>query len=334
MVFDARLGIVVIGRNEGQRLRHCLESLGAAIDSCVYVDSGSKDGSLDLARELGADCIELEPPFSAAKARNQGLARLLAIHPEIEFVQFIDGDSDLAPGWLQAGSAALDQDPSLVVVCGALRERHPEASIYNRLCALEWRRPPGEIEACGGITMMRVDAFQAQQGFDQSLVAGEEPELCLRLRRAGGKLRRLPDEMAIHDAAMTRLAQWWRRSLRSGYALAAGAARHRHGPERYCIRETRSNWFWGLGLPATTLLSLPWLGFWGLALPLAYPILFLRIASRQRRAGLSRADAGLYASFCVLGKLPEAFGQCIHFFNGIRRKRTMVFDYKPPVESS
>ena len=63
----------------------------------VYVDSGSNDGSVQRARHLGADVIELDMrvPFTAARARNVGFRRLREISPDIEYVQFVDGDCEL-----------------------------------------------------------------------------------------------------------------------------------------------------------------------------------------------------------------------------------------------
>ena len=98
-----QVGLVAIGRNEGQRLRQCLVSATDKVARVVYVDSGSTDGSLELARSLGADTVELDLsiPFTAARARNEGFARLLGLAPAVEFVQFVDGDCELVDRWLQ-----------------------------------------------------------------------------------------------------------------------------------------------------------------------------------------------------------------------------------------
>src|SRR6476660_6372785 len=101
----ARAGVVVIGRNEGDRLAACLESLRILDLPLVYVDSGSVDGSAALARSTAhvTAVVELDParPFSAARARNEGFAALRAARPAIEFVQFLDGDCTLADGWVE-----------------------------------------------------------------------------------------------------------------------------------------------------------------------------------------------------------------------------------------
>src|SRR5262249_40970901 len=91
-------GIVAIGRNEGLRFQRCLASLpGSAI--IVYVDSGSVDGSTHRAQQHGALVVELndETPFTAARARNAGYAKLKSLAPELKYIQFIDGDCELMP---------------------------------------------------------------------------------------------------------------------------------------------------------------------------------------------------------------------------------------------
>lgn len=325
------LGVVAIGRNEGQRLRRCLESVRGRAGRVVYVDSGSTDGSVALAEELGALVVTLSlaSPFTAARARNAGLARLREALPDLELVQFVDGDCEVVEGWMASAAEALRGDPALAVVCGRRRERHPEASLYNRLCDLEWDTPVGDAEACGGDAMMRAGPVLAAGGYDPALIAGEEPDLCLRLRRAGWKIRRLDAEMTRHDAAMTRFGQWWRRSLRAGHAFAEGAARHGSGPERHWVRQTRSNWFWGLLVPGAALaLAVP-TGGASLGLFAGHLALGVRVARGMRRGrGFSRADARLYAVFCVLGKLPQSLGQSLYWLRRWRGSSGRLIEYK------
>lgn len=307
----SRLGVVVIGRNEGEGLRRCLASLEGGAVPIVYVDSGSSDGSAGLARGSYTAVVELEAsvPFTAARARNAGVERLLAAHREIDFVQFVDGDCELVRGWLERAAHELGANPRLAIVCGRRRERFPGRSIYNRLCDIEWDTPVGEVKACGGDAMVRVQGFREVGGFDPRLIAGEEPEICVRLRRRGWKIVRLDAEMTLHDAAMTRFVQWWRRALRSGYAFAEGAAMHGRSSERHRVHETRSVWFWGFVLPLAIVGLLgPTRGL-SLTLAGAYPALAWRISRRCRRRGMARGDAWLYSLFCVMGKFPQCIGQ-------------------------
>src|SRR5262249_30270274 len=159
----------------------------------VYVDSGSTDDSVAFARSRGVEVVELDMsiPFTAARARNEGLDRLLKVDPEVHFVQFVDGDCEVQQGWLQKAEQTLQSETAVAVVCGRRRERFPQSSIYNRLCDMEWDTPIGEAGACGGDAMMRVPALRQVGGYRASLIAGEEPELCTRLRGAGWKVLRL-----------------------------------------------------------------------------------------------------------------------------------------------
>lgn len=327
---NPRVGAVVIGRNEGERLRRCLTSLARTVARLIYVDSGSSDGSVGLAARMGADVVELDRtrPFTAARARNAGLARLSLALPEAELVQFVDGDCEVAPGWIEQAVRAMGADPALVVVCGRRRERYPEASIYNRLCDIEWTTPVGPTDACGGDALMRVAALVEVGGYDVGLIAGEEPELCLRLRQRGGRILRIDAEMTLHDAAITRFGQWWKRTVRSGHAYAEGFAMHRRDPQRFCARQVRSNLVWGALLPLSVLLLFPFtLGASALLL-VGYVVLAGRVFRATHRRGFSRRDARLFAVFVTLGKLPCALGQLRYFLHRLRGRRSALIEYK------
>lgn len=321
-----RVGAVVIGRNEGDRLRACLASLAGAVDVVVYVDSGSSDGSVALARAMGARVVALDRnrPFGAARARNAGLAALRE-EPDIAFVQLVDGDCAVQPGWIAAARACLAADPRLAIVCGRRRERDPGASVFNRLCDREWDTPVGEARACGGDALVRAGALAAIGGFREDLIAGEEPELCLRLRRAGWRIRRIDHEMTLHDAAMTRVSQWWRRAERAGHAFAEGAALHGAGPERHWVAQTRRALAWGLVLPIVAILAALAFGPPALALLAAYPLQIVRLAQRD---GGGRASWE-WATFVTLAKIPEAIGT-LRFLIGRRLmgRRPRLLEYK------
>lgn len=326
------VGIVIIGRNEGERLRHCLESAVGRAAAVVYVDSGSTDGSVALARLLGVEVIELDLaiPLTAARARNAGLERLLERSPGLRYVQFVDGDCKIVAGWLEAARDVLEAEVGVAVVCGRRRERHPERSIYNRLADIEWNTPIGPAQACGGDAMMRVGPLRNVGGFDPSLIAGEEPELCLRLRRAGWMIYRLDAEMVLHDIAMTRFGQWWRRSVRGGYSAAEGAARYGRGPERYGVRSSLSFWFWGLAVPSSAF-GLAWpTGGLSLLLLTGYLVSAVRAARTVRARGVARWQAVLYGVFCMLGKFPGLVGQCHYWAGRLRCREARLIEYKLP----
>jgi GT2 family glycosyltransferase len=325
------VGAVVIGRNEGDRLKRCLESLMAKVACVVYVDSGSTDGSPSVAEGLGAHVVALDlgTPFTAARARNAGIEALIGREMGIDLIQFVDGDCEVVAGWIESARAALGADRGVAVVCGRRRERFPGASVYNRLCDLEWDTPAGEARACGGDAMMRVEALEGVGGYDPTLIAGEEPELCVRLRARGWRILRIDAEMTLHDAAMTRFAQWWRRAKRAGHAYAEGAAIHGSPPERHGIREVRSILLWGAALPLTALvLAWPSSGLSLAGAAAVYGAQGWRIARGERRRGVSARDARTYAAFTLLGKLAQFQGVAAYRINRLRGRRTGIIEYK------
>lgn len=307
---------VVIGRNEGARLQACLASLVGQVRRVVYVDSGSTDGSVQLAQGLGAEVVALDltQGFTAARARNAGLSVLQSP----DFVQFVDGDCEVVAGWIDRALDGFAAHPLAVVVCGRRRERFPEASVYNRLADAEWDTPVGQALACGGDALMRFAAVQAVGGYDAKLIAGEEPDLCLRLRRAGGEVWRIDGEMTLHDAALLRFGQWWRRMVRSGFAFAEGAARYGSAPERHWVKETRRAVFWGLALPLVVVCT----GIatcWGWLLALIYPAQLARLA---RRGGWA------FGFYTVVGKFAEARGVVSYWMNRLAGRRRGLIEYK------
>lgn len=306
---------VVIGRNEGERLCACIASLLPQVDRVIYVDSGSTDGSADRAAGLDAKVVRLDmgQPFTAARARNAGLAQVQA-----DFVQFVDGDCVVQASWIATALAFATDHPKAVVICGRRRERFPHASVYNRLCDQEWNTPIGRAKACGGDAVMQVAAVRAVGGYRDSLIAGEEPELCLRLARNGAEIWRIDAEMTLHDAAMTRFSQWWTRSRRAGHAFAEGAALHGAGVERHWVAETRRALIWGAGVPLLAL-GLGAVHPLGLAILMAWPVQVARLIPRL---------GAETAIFTVLGKLPEAQGVIGYWWGRLRRKRVGLIEYK------
>jgi GT2 family glycosyltransferase len=329
-------GVVAIGRNEGERLRACLHSAIREDRPVVYVDSGSTDGSVALAKSLGVHVVELDltRPFTAARARNEGLAKLKSVAP-IDAVQFVDGDCEIVGGWIEKASAFLDSEPKAAVGCGRRRERFAEASVYNKLADMEWNTPVGTVKSCGGDSLIRVSAFEQVGGYDPAVIAGEEPEMCVRLRAAGWTIHRIDAEMTLHDAAMTRFGQWWKRTIRGGYAYALGNAMHGGPPEYFRVREINriQRWaIWPIMISAVAVVLLAvasprwwWIGLAPLGL---YPLNALRTARGRMRRGDRLLDALMYGAFVTLGRFPEFVG--LRRFRADRKsgRRAEIIEYK------
>lgn len=329
-----RLGVVVIGRNEGERLVRSLDSVRDRVGLVVYVDSGSTDHSVDNARERGVEVVELDMnvPFTAARARNAGVARLLERRPNAEYVFFVDGDCEVLPGFIEAAAEEMDARPDVVAVCGYRRERYPERSLYNRVCDVEWRSGPvGECRAFGGDVLVRLSAFRAVGGYDESVIAAEDDELGIRLRRAGGKIWRIDRESTLHDAAMTRMEQWWRRAMRCGHAYAQVSDMHGADDEHYFVSETRRSLTWGAVIPAAALGLAPLtLGASVVGLAGLYPLQALRIARDARKRGFSLEDSIAWGLSCAASKVPEAVGIAKFHRDRLANKRPEIIEYKKP----
>ncbi len=321
-----RFGVVAIGRNEGQRLKICLASLSAA-SVIVYVDSGSTDDSVKSASEAGALVVNLDMalPFTAARARNTGFRRLQQLDNTIDFVQFIDGDCELIGSWSEQALDFLEHNPGAAAVTGRRRERFPTTSIYNWLCDLEWNTPTGETRSFGGDVMIRTQALDQVGGYREDMIAGEELELCVRLRGAGWRIWRLDAEMTLHDAAMTRFSQWWRRSLRAGYAFGLGSSLHGRAPEYHKVRETRRAWLWGVWLPLACAVFPFAFGPWGVLLWCIYPLQVLRLVFRRQGP---LADRVKVAFFQTMARFPEAAGEIMFLRDRWFRRQRRLIEYK------
>jgi len=326
------VGVVVIGRNEGERLRDCLGSINSTNTTVIYVDSGSTDDSLLIAREMHVDVVELDTktPFSAARARNEGFEYLLKRQPNLQFIQFIDGDCTLAQGWLDKGRKILIEGKLYAAVVGHLQELNATASIYNQLCAMEWNSAVGDFDnygALGGISMMRASVFKQLNGFNCNVIAGEDSELGVRMALAGYKVTKIDHAMAVHDANMHRFSQWWQRAVRGGHAIGQRASLNGKSAVRDCVKELNSVWFWGIGLPLFLLMMIiPTKGL-SLVLFCGYLVLGFRVFRYRQNLGDTPSEAWVYALFTVLGKFAGAIG-LIKFYLNQARKQYEIIEYK------
>lgn len=334
MTSPATVAAVAIGRNEGERLKRCLTSLIAQVGRVVYVDSGSSDDSVAFARSLGVEVVALDMtvPFTAARARNAGFAALMQDSPLPDHVQFVDGDCALVDGWIDTALAHIEAHPELGLVTGWRSEIAPQASIYNAMCDVEWHRPAGPITACGGDMLVRRTAFQAVDGLNPTLIAGEDEEFCLRLAEAGWGLERLPLDMTRHDAAMTRFSQWWQRAVRAGHAFAQIGRMH---PQHFRA-ERRRVLLYGVILPlfalAGLVMALSGAVLSGLLLMLAvltaYEINWLRTARGLMRDGLPGPEAMRHALLLTISKFPNLIGAMTYHARRLQRRDMHLIEYK------
>ncbi len=323
-------GVVLIGRNEGERFRRALAAALRETTRVCYVDSGSTDDSVAHARAKGVEVVELDlsTPFTAARSRNAGFERLTTTCPDLKFVQFVDGDAELEPGWLAKARQSLIAQPDLAAAFGQRKERYPERSAYNLICDVEWDTPVGDALACGGDSMFRVSAFTQVNGFNPGLIAGEEPELCVRLRANGWRLLRMPGIMTHHDADMHTFSAWFKRMRRAGHAFAEGAAMHGRPPERHFVKPTLQAVFWGLALPIAIASLVALVGPWALILLAGYGVSTWRASQHTRAQGHDSRTAWIYGASCVFGKFAQIVGVLEYGLNRLRGRKTTLIEYK------
>ncbi|WGL15256.1 glycosyltransferase family A protein [Microbulbifer bruguierae] len=347
------IGFVVIGRNEGERLHRCLNSI---LEQCValqrsrgivehqeikrktkslpmpiiYVDSGSTDGSVEYALTLGCETVQLDStvPFTAARARNTGFKRLILKNPNVEWVHFVDGDCALQPAWLSKAAAFLSINPRAAIVCGRRREVYPQKTIYNALCDMEWDTPIGESNACGGDFLARRTALESVNAFNPTMIAGEEPEMCFRLRKENWSIWRIDEEMTSHDAAITSFIQFWLRNRRAGYAYAERCSIHATAKQPYCVRELISILFWALVIPTVALLFTAVIPLISVLLIFFYPALMLRLFFRRLKLRNSIRRSLIYAVLIPVGKFPQFIGAANYVFARLNGKKQPIIEYK------
>ncbi|MHA6326932.1 glycosyltransferase family 2 protein [Roseivivax sp. CAU 1753] len=317
--------IVLIGRNEALRLPAVLIAASGTGARVIYVDSGSTDLSREIATARGVTTVPLDMsvPFTAARARNAGAAALVDPAP---FLHFLDGDCVLEPGWMDAALAFLHAHPDHALVTGWIAEERPDVSVYNRLIDWEWHAAPGRIEAATGNMLVRRAAFEAVGGFDPRFIASEEEEFCTRLIAEGWALERLPRTMARHDADMTRLGQWWRRTERAGHGLAQLGRTH---PGRG-VAERRRAWVYGGAIPLTALVLFALAPWAALLVLLAYPWTWWNGYRALRRDGIAQGDARKFAALFTLAKLPTLIGMLRYHLRRLAGRDMTLIEYRGP----
>ena len=327
------LSVVVIGRNEGERLSRCLESIShmrplqGSIE-VIYVDSGSTDGSLERAVQFKAKVKRLESANPcAAAARNVGWRVAKA-----PIIFFLDGDTVLESNFVADSIAELN-DPNVAVVFGNRREIKPKASIYNRVLDLDWNAPAGIVEFCGGDALMRREVLESVGGFDERLIAGEEPEMCRRIRALGFTILHVDRPMTGHDLAMTRFSQYWRRAVRTGYAYAEVSARFRNTDLPLWDRKARRNIVHGAGLlgiiVGAPLCSIAFHSLIPVATAVAIiAVLAIRTAIKFRWKTADPATILLFGLHSHLVQIPLLFGQLKYQRDRFTGRTSKLIEYK------
>lgn len=307
---------VIFGTNCADELLATLESVKGATYTrgsvrMIYVDGGSSDGSAQLARDFGVEVVEKQEA-TRAEGYNAGLKAATGA-----LVQFLEVGAVLDEEWFQVASKNLA--PDVAAIFGQQRERHAEASRFNKIADLEWNPiHSGDAEVFGGDLLIRRALLDAAGGFDEELVAGESGDLSLRLREQGHRVLYVAESMVTVDSQIIRWDQYWRRYYRMGYGRAAIYERHGKagGPWATWMQHIVLRGGLGLLLVFLGLIALGWNTLWLVlwipaALLILHPRIF-RVGEFREKMGLTNQEAALYAWHRSLVVIPQFFGVARH----------------------
>lgn len=340
---SAQLSVVIIGRNEGQRLETCIRSVQAVhgaekINEIIYVDSASTDGSPERAAALGAKVLTVYPEYPAAAiGRNAGWQAASA-----PFILFLDGDTTLHPDFINVALKSF-ADSQVAVVWGHRRERYPMASVYQRALDLDWVYPPGISAFCGGDALMRRAVLEEVGGYDEQLIAGEEPELCQRIRAKGHLILHIDQPMTLHDLAITQGSQYWRRAVRAGHAYAEVSNLLRQRAQTLAPKQQKQPVLWQREslknlIHVSVFMDIFLIGIvvsfvWDSVLPIIMSLLIfmglsLRSAWKAHWKSNDFISLLLYGFHSQFQHIPIFVGQLQYHYHRIKGKRRQLIEYK------
>jgi GT2 family glycosyltransferase len=203
--------VIVTGRNVQNTLRACLSSIRNLEFSdrlhVIYVDGGSTDQSVQIAREFDNVEILTEQSGTPAGGRNAGLAKARG-----EICAFTDADCRVSSQWLERARTRL-QDPAIGGVGGPLLPV-TLGSLESRLVYYGYSSPlgsAGSIQAAVyenvrdarslslGNAIFKRDLLMQLGGFDTSLRFCEDYDLGARIRAAGQRTVYDPAVVVFHE---------------------------------------------------------------------------------------------------------------------------------------
>lgn len=229
----SRFSVIVCSRNGSSTLRSCLEALGRqtyAHHEVLLIDDGSTDNTPEIARSFDFVHYHRQDHAGLSAARNHGMklatGNLLAYTdddciPDEEWLLHLSTAFD-ASEWVAAGGPNIPPPPrNTTEACVAAAPGAPSHVLLN----------DEEAEHLPGCNLViRKEALIAIGGFrEEFTTAGDDVDICWRLRINGGKLRFVPAAVVWHHRRFT-VQAYLRQQSGYGYAEAMLMA---HYPERF-----------------------------------------------------------------------------------------------------
>lgn len=313
-----RIGIAIIGINESANIADCINAIREVdypqnLLEIIYVDGGSRDESPQIAREKDVKVVELKDTHpTPGRGRNIGWKNL-----DTRLIQFLDADIIVDPQWFKRAVTHLDE--KIAAVCGLLKEKFPDRNIYHILAQIEWQYETGLCPYFGGGVLLERDILEKTGGFDEGLIAGEDPELSYRIRRKGWSILRIDSLMGIHDIDINSFKGYLKRAFRGGHAYAEIALRFINMEEKLWLRKL-------IGIIARTLVPYLiiiigyYIDYFIYSIVLSLLFLFrplFRIPKIKKTYIIPLRHSILYAFHYIIVDYPQFFGVCRYLLGRI-----------------
>jgi Glycosyl transferase family 2 len=246
------VSIIIKAFNEERHIAGAIESALTALagigGEVILADGASTDRTIAIAQKYPIKIVRLDDP--ADRSCGAG-AQLGFQYAGGEYICLMDGDMRLRRPFLAAGIRALNENPALGGVCGAVIDHDADNLEYaQRVRRFDPDRQPGLVTRLGGCGLYRRAAITSV-GYctDRNLHGCEELEMAARLRIAGWTLARIDCTAVDHYC---RAGNPYRQLLRRirirnccgpGEIIRAAIGRPQFG---YVVRSNRSTMLSGL----------------------------------------------------------------------------------------
>ncbi|UCD05132.1 MAG: glycosyltransferase [candidate division WOR-3 bacterium] len=293
------VSVVIIGKDEEKNLANCIRSVRdieypAERVEIIYVDNGSHDRSVAIARQQNINTVEERGQYpSPGLARNRGIREA-----KYDIIHFIDGDMTMDSGYLGKAVRFLDVD-KIGCVIGDVQELGSESSFLSRVLNYPWAsRKTGFVEAPGGGGTFRKSVLEAVEGYNPYVLKGQETEIGYRIREEGYRIYKIDHLMAMHDYGINRLDDLVKRSYRMGSSYGMIMTMPQVGSYADLTRRARSLFVQGMLLTVViAMLIITGRLFLLLAVPL---VICLYVLLRHWREIVSARDARAYAYYLLM----------------------------------